>query len=187
MMFQVRGLQGMADRLPDRGEKLKARQEALQRALATKMEQASAAPPQAVSDTLPRETAAKPALTGRVVLMSTEESVACAAPPAPVRAHSSAWGVQSFVPRVRLDSAALVASVVSVTFLCLPTRWSWRGRGLVTALLPHQRHALAWLVWREAPEQAVRGGIFGDDMGLGNTLSRSRLLPRRRARPGPRW
>ena len=46
-------------------------------------------------------------------------------------------------------------------------------------LFPHQRHALAWLLWREAQE-ACRGGILADDMGLGKTLTMISLLLKHR-------
>ena len=46
-------------------------------------------------------------------------------------------------------------------------------------LFPHQLHALAWLLWREAQE-ACRGGILADDMGLGKTLTMISLILKHR-------
>ncbi|XP_029825294.3 transcription termination factor 2 isoform X2 [Ixodes scapularis] len=46
---------------------------------------------------------------------------------------------------------------------------SGQPRGVLTPLMPHQKQALSWMLWRET--QDPRGGILADAMGLGKTLT----------------
>eukprot|EP00466_Bigelowiella_natans_P020767 jgi/Bigna1/89563/estExt_fgenesh1_pg.C_510124 len=52
--------------------------------------------------------------------------------------------------------------------------------GIMVSLLPHQRQALAWMLWRE--NQTPTGGVLADEMGLGKTMMMISLIVARMRR-----
>ncbi|KAH7966004.1 hypothetical protein HPB49_012796 [Dermacentor silvarum] len=62
-----------------------------------------------------------------------------------------------------------------------PDEWdeSPQPEGVRTPLMPHQRQALRWMLWRE--EQEAPGGILADAMGLGKTLTMLTLIEQQRS------
>lgn len=65
----------------------------------------------------------------------------------------------------------------------VPGEWeeSPQPEGVRTPLMPHQRQALRWMLWREEGGQEAQGGILADAMGLGKTLTMLALIAEQRA------
>ncbi|XP_039493622.1 transcription termination factor 2 [Drosophila santomea] len=83
--------------------------------------------------------------------------------------YTGAQGMATFNNQKALTLESLKDLHVSLKDLPGPEVLAEDPMGLKVSLMNHQKHALAWMSWREC--KLPRGGILADDMGLGKTLT----------------
>ncbi|KAL5286892.1 TTF2 family protein [Megaselia abdita] len=88
--------------------------------------------------------------------------------------HKGEQGLATFNLQKALTMNALKNIHGSLNGLPSESALSEDPRGLKVNLMEHQKHALAWMLWRE--NQKPKGGILADDMGLGKTLTMIALI-----------
>lgn len=88
--------------------------------------------------------------------------------------HFGKQGIKTFETQKAVTLDTLKEIHGSLSTRPLDTVMVETPRTLKVQLMPHQRHALAFMLWREA--QRPRGGLLADDMGLGKTLTMLSLI-----------
>ncbi|XP_070388627.1 transcription termination factor 2-like isoform X2 [Dermacentor albipictus] len=112
----------------------------------------------------------------RVLLVSPLPLSKTAAPLAVGRKGATLEALGTRVPRGLSERSTARLQYLFQSLSSQPDEWdeSPQPEGVRTPLMPHQRQALRWMLWRE--EQEAPGGILADAMGLGKTLTMLTLV-----------
>nr|AAM48446.1 RE70645p [Drosophila melanogaster]AAV36858.1 RE74565p [Drosophila melanogaster] len=159
----------VAHKLPDKGSQIMKRIDTLRRELAMDEQWISALRVQ--QSNVPAVRVVKPTLNPprapSIDTLDWDELSEAVNEIKPV--YTGAQGMATFNNQKALTLESLKDLHVSLEDLPGPEVLAEDPVGLKVSLMNHQKHALAWMSWRE--RKLPRGGILADDMGLGKTLT----------------
>ncbi|KAH8241297.1 hypothetical protein KR032_007452, partial [Drosophila birchii] len=159
----------VASKLPDKGSQIKKRIEGLRREIETKLHAINSM--KVEPGQMPAIKVTKPVLAAPKAPQSDtadwEELSAAVNQIQPV--YTGTQGMATFNNQKALTLDSLKDLHDSLKDCPGPDVLAEDPSGLKVDLMGHQKHALAWMSWRE--KQQPRGGILADDMGLGKTLT----------------
>ncbi|XP_043651643.1 transcription termination factor 2 [Drosophila teissieri] len=159
----------VAHKLPDKGSQIRKRIDTLRRELEVAAQSANGltVEPSSVSAVKVVKSTLNPPRAPSIDTPDWDELSEAVNEIKPV--YTGAQGMATFNNQKALTLESLKDLHVSLKDLPGPEVLAEDPMGLKVSLMNHQKHALAWMSWREC--KLPRGGILADDMGLGKTLT----------------